>query len=87
MVVENFVAAGMSVLALALTAIGGLAYRRTRDTSLLVLTAAFAAFFIKGVALTAFLFLGERDVATLFLVSGGFDVAILVLFYVFTLRR
>ena len=54
MVVENVVAAGMSVLAL---------------------------------ALTAFLFLGERDLATLFLISGGFDVAILVLFYVFTLRR
>ena len=87
MIVENVVAAGMSVLALALTVIGAVAYRRAKDRSLLVLTAAFAVFFVKGLALTAFLFLGERDLATLFLISGGFDVAILVLFYVFTLRR
>ena len=87
MVFENIIAAGVSVLALALTVIGALAYRRARDASLLVLTAAFATFFLKGLALTMFLVLGVRDLQTLFLVSGGFDVVILGLFYVFTLRR
>ncbi len=87
MVYENLVAAGVSVLALALTVIGALAYRRTRDRSLLVLTTAFGLFFVKGIALTAYLFLGLHDVTTLFYVVGGFDVAILVAFYVFTLRR
>lgn len=87
MVLENVIAAGVSVLALVLTAIGALAYRRARDASLIVLTAAFALFFVKALALTAFLFLGTFDVATLFVVSGGFDLAILVMFYVFTLRR
>ncbi len=87
MVLENIVAAGISVLALALTVIGGLAYRRTRDRTLLVLTAAFAMFLAKGLALTAYLFLGFQDVTILFLIVGGFDVAILVLFYVSTLRR
>ncbi|OGS51145.1 MAG: hypothetical protein A3K65_02410 [Euryarchaeota archaeon RBG_16_68_12] len=87
MVFENIVAAGISVLALALTVIGGLAYRRARDRSLLVLTTAFAMFFVKGLALTAYLFMGLQDVTILFLIVGGFDVAILVLFYVFTLRR
>jgi len=87
MVVENIIVAGVSVLALALTVIGTLAYRRTRERSLVVLTAAFAVFFVKGLALSAYLFLGVTDLTTLFLVVGGFDVLILALFYVFTLRR
>jgi len=87
MVYENLVAAAISVLAFALTVIGALAFRRTRDRSLLVLTAAFALFFVKGVALTVYLFLGVQDLSALFLVVGGFDVAILAAFYVFTLRR
>jgi len=87
MVFENIVAAGVSVLAFALTVIGGLAYRRARERSLLILTAAFAVFFMKGLALSAYLFLGVTDLTTLFLVVGGFDAAILALFYVFTLRR
>ena len=87
MVVENIIIAGVSVLALALTVIGALAYRRMRERSLLVLTAAFAVFFVKGLALSAYLFLGVRDLTTLFLVVGGFDVLILALFYLFTLRR
>ena len=87
MVVENIIIAGVSVLALALTVIGALAYRRTRERSIVVLTAAFAVFFVKGLALSAYLFLGVTDLTTLFLVAGGFDVVILALFYVFTLRR
>lgn len=87
MVVENIIVAGVSVLALALTVIGTLAYRRTRERSLIVLSAAFAVFFVKGLALSAYLFLGVTDLTTLFLVVGGFDVLILALFYVFTLRR
>jgi hypothetical protein len=87
MVFENIIAAGVSVLAFALTVIGALAYRRARERSLLVLTAAFAVFFVKGVALTAYLVLGLRDLTTLFLLVSGFDVLILALFYVFTLRR
>jgi hypothetical protein len=87
MVLENLIAAGVSVLAFALTVIGGLAYRRARERSLLILTAAFAVFFMKGLALSAYLFLGVRDLTTLFLVVGGFDAVILALFYVFTLRR
>src|SRR5438309_782412 len=69
------------------TGLGARAYRRTREQSLRVLTAAFAVFFVKGIALTAYLFLGLRDLTTLFLLVGGFDVLILALFYVFTLRR
>ncbi len=87
MVLENLIVAGVSVLAFALTVIGGLAYRRARERSLLILTAAFALFFVKGLALSAYLFLGVTDLTTLFLVVGGFDAVILALFYVFTLRR
>jgi hypothetical protein len=87
MVLENLIVAGVSVLAFALSVIGGLAYRRARERSLLILTAAFAVFFMKGLALSAYLFLGVTDLTTLFLVVGGFDAVILALFYVFTLRR
>ncbi len=85
--IENVIAAGIAVLALVLTGIGALAYRRNRDWPLLVLTAAFALWFVKGVALTAFLFLGGADVTDLFLVGGGLDLVTLAMFYVFTLRR
>lgn len=87
MAVENIIAAGLSVLAFALAVIGSLAYRRTRDRALLLLTAAFALFLAKGIALTVFLLVGQRDIAALFIVTGAFDIVILGLFYGATLRR
>ncbi len=87
MVWENLIAAGVAVLGAALMAIGALAYRRTHDRGLLPLTAAFALFFAKGIVLSAVLFVRPLDVLTLFVVSGGFDLAVLALFYASTLRR
>ena len=84
---ENLIAAGVSVFVAALATIGGLAYRRTRDRGLLGLTAAFALFLAKGVVLSVALFTQSLNLFTLFVVSGGFDFAILALFYAATLRR
>jgi hypothetical protein len=77
----------VSVFALALTAIAILAWRRSRDSRLLFLGAAFSVFFVKGLILSVALFVGDSDLVTLFLFSAVFDLVILALFYGFTLRR
>ena len=85
--IENILLAAVSVFALALTLIAVLAFRRTRDLHIVFLAAAFGAFFLKGLLLTIFLFSGTTTLGQFFLVSGSLDLAILALFYGFTLRR
>ena len=83
----NVLLAAVSVFALALTVIAILAYRRTRDSHLVFLASAFGAFFVKGLLLTIFLFAGNLGLGQFFVLSGSLDLAILALFYGFTLRR
>lgn len=85
--VENIVAAGVTLFAFLLTVISVAAFRRTGDRGLLLLAAAFGIFFGKGITITLFLFFRTPSLATLFLASGVFDLAVLSLFYVTTLRR
>ncbi len=85
--VVNVLLAAVTVVAFALCLISTLAWRRARDGHLLLLGAAFAIFFVKGLFLTVALFAGWADLASLLVVSSIFDLAILVLFYGFTLRR
>lgn len=85
--VVNVLLASVTVVALALCAISLLAWRRARDVHLILLSAAFAIFFVKGLFLTIALFDGWTDLAGLLVLSSVFDLAILVLFYGFTLRR
>jgi hypothetical protein len=87
LVLENVIVAGVTVFALALTVIAAAAYRRTGERSLLMLAAAFALFLAKGVALSLGLLLRLLFVPDLFVLSSAFDVAILALFFVYTLRR
>jgi len=87
MVWENLLAAGMTVFAAALTGIGVVAYRRTHDRKLLAVTAAFALFLLEGVVLSIALFARTLDLLGLFLITGGFNFAILALMYAATLRR
>jgi len=85
--IENILLAAVSVFALVLTAIALIAFRRTKDPHILLLAGAFAVFFVKGLLLTTFLFTGPIDLGRFFILSGSFDLAILALFYGFTLRR
>ncbi len=85
--VENILFAALTVFAFALTVIGFLAWRRARDGHLLILTAAFAVFFVKGLFLTVALFDGWQDLSQLLILSAGFDLVVLALFYGLTLRR
>lgn len=84
---ENVIVAAVTVVALALAVISTFAYRRTRDTHLLFLTAAFSLFATKGFVLAASLFLTPIELTTLVLLWGAFDLTILAAFYGFTLRR
>lgn len=85
--IENILLAAVSVFALALTGLAVAAFRRTRDRHLIFLAAAFAVFFLKSLLLTVLLFLNAVGLAGFFLLSGFLDLAILALFYGFTLRR
>ena len=85
--VVNVLLAAVTVVAFALCTISLVAWRRARDGHLLLLGAAFAIFFVKGLFLTAALFGGWTDLSGLLVLSSVFDLAILALFYGFTLRR
>ena len=85
--IENIILAAESVFALALTIIAVLAFRRTRDGHIVLLAAAFAVFFVKGLLLTIALFTEAVGLQQLFILSGSLDLMILALFYGFTLRR
>ena len=85
--VENILVAALTVFAFALMIIAVLAWRRSRDTHLVFLAAAFAVFFGKGLVLTLALFGGWTDLTQLLILSSAFDLVILALFYGFTLRR
>lgn len=85
--VENILFAALTVFAFALAVISLLAWRRARDSHLLFLGAAFVVFFVKGLFLTLALFSGWQDLSQLLILSAGFDLVVLALFYGFTLRR
>lgn len=85
--IENIILAAVTVFALALTVIALMAWRRSRDSHLLFLSAAFTVFAAKGLFLSTTVFLGWTDLAQLIVISGILDIAILALFYGFTLRR
>ncbi|HYM40529.1 MAG TPA: hypothetical protein VEY12_10405 [Thermoplasmata archaeon] len=85
--IVNILLAAVTVVAFALCTISLLAWRRVRDSHLIVLAAAFAVFFTKGLFLTVALFEGWQDLGQLLVLSSVFDLVILALFYGFTLRR
>lgn len=85
--VVNVLLAAVTVVAFALCAISFVAWRRARDAHLVLLATAFAIFFVKGLFLTVALFGGWTDLGALLVLSAIFDLAILALFYGFTLRR
>ncbi len=85
--VVNVLLAAVTVVAFALGVIALTAWRRVREGHMLLLGAAFSIFFVKGLFLTIALFAGWSDLGQLLVLSSIFDLAILALFYGFTLRR
>ncbi len=85
--IVNILLAAVTVVAFALSVIALAAWRRVGETHMLLLGAAFAIFFAKGLFLTVALFAGWSDLGQLLVLSAIFDLLILALFYGFTLRR
>lgn len=85
--IVNILLAAVTVVALALCIIALVAWRRVRDVHMILLSVAFAIFFVKGLFLTVALFVNWSDLGSLLVLSSIFDLAILALFYGFTLRR
>ena len=85
--IENILFAAVTVVAFALAGIALLAWRRTGDRHLALLSTAFVIFVAKGLFLTVALFDNWTDLAQLLVISATFDLVILALFYGFTLRR
>ena len=86
MVLESFAAAAVTLLSVVLCVIALLAYRRRKEAGLLFLAAAFALFAVKGIVLTASVFLLTSPPSPYVTVLALADVAILLLLYVMTLR-
>ena len=85
--VENVLVAAVTVFALALAVIAFLSWRRAQNARLALLGVAFGVFAAKGLFLSVALLVGWQDLAQLLVISAGFDLVILALFYGFTLRR
>lgn len=84
-VLENLTTAALTVFAAVLTAIGLRAWRHAGSTKVLLLTAGFGLFFVKGLMLSLGLFL-YPDWERLLLPSVVFDLAVLGVFYLAILR-
>ena len=80
--VENILFAALTVFAFALAVISLLAWRLARDSHLLFLGAAFVVFFVKGLFLTLALSSAGPYLSHPPILSAGFHLAVLALFYV-----
>ena len=82
---ENFVAAWVTVFAALLTAVAVLAYRRSRNAKVLGVAVAFALFFVKGLVVTVALFT-TTQLDSVWLYMGLLDTLVLLAFYFAALR-
>lgn len=84
-VLENLATAALTVFALVLSVIGLRAWHHTNSPKVMLLASGFLLFFVKGLVLSAGLFLFPAW-EQLLLPSVVFDLAILAVFYVAILR-
>ncbi|MGB1586275.1 MAG: hypothetical protein ACPHID_04440 [Thermoplasmatota archaeon] len=85
--VQNLLTAAMTVTAAVLVLVALRAYRHTGRVKIAYVAGAFALFFIKGVILSAGLFLTTGWGEVLLPWSVALDLGILVLFYLAILKR
>jgi len=82
-----FINACITALSLGMFVLCLVSYRRSQNKKILLITAAFFVFFIKGAVLSYGLFISlfEQGIACIYL--GIFDIVILVLLFLSTLKR
>jgi hypothetical protein len=82
-----FISAGITILSLGIVILSLMSYKDQRNTKLLFITIAFLVFLIKGVVMSLSLFFTELSSVTTSIYFAGFDVVILFIFFVSTLKR
>jgi hypothetical protein len=88
MEIESIViSACITVFALGLLAVSLVSYRKYKNPKLLFVSLVFFVFFIKGILLSFGLFYEQMAVIDFNLYAGLFDLMILVLLFIATLKR
>lgn len=82
----NVLAAWITIFAIALTAVAGIAYARVRNKRVLMVVLAFAMFTVKGIILTLSLFMESVSDAYV-AISVVLDTIIMVLFALTVLKK
>lgn len=77
----------ITIFALGMLIVSLLSYRRFKNMQLLFVSIAFLVFFIKGLTQSLSLFIGEINVITTSIYLGLFDLVILIMLFVATLKR
>lgn len=86
-IVYNLAFAILTILAFFLSLIAVLAYHRSRDRKLAIVSAAFILFFIKGLLLSYSLFTIPKESWSLFWIPVAIlDCVILLLFYISVIK-
>lgn len=83
---ENVLFAMFTVLSLILLVVSLMAYRRSGRRKMLLLSAVFGAFLIKGILISIALFTEVMGMYELLLAGSGVDTIALMLLYLSTLR-
>ena len=88
MEIESIVlSASITIIALGLLIVSLLSYRKSKNLKLLFVSSAFLVFLIKGIILSLSLFYEEIAVINSCAYMGLFDLIILILLFVATLKR
>ena len=82
-----FLNACITILSLGLFLLSLASYRKYKNLRLIFTTVAFFVFFMKGIVLSLGLFYEEMAVVNVSIYLGLFDVAILALLFIATLKR
>ena len=84
--VENIVFSVFTVLSATLLVISLLAYRRGKNTRMLVLAVVFGVFFVKGAVISVSLFIELMGPYWILILFGSFDCVGVLLLYLSTLK-
>lgn len=85
-IIELFLTASITMLALGLMILSLLGYRKNHNTKMLFITMVFFVFLIKGLLFTIDLFIEDFTIFESNLNIWFFDLAVLVLLYIVSLK-
>jgi hypothetical protein len=85
--IHEILIALITVFALAITIVSAFSYRKTGNKKVLIVTIAFAVFFVKGTLLTWTILQGDADLQMLLMYTALLDFIILALLFVSIILR